>query len=93
MEAAAMGRAVVATDVRGCREVVRPGRTGDLVPARDAAALAAALRRLAREPERRRAYAEAARQEAVERFDLGRCVDGVVAAYDELLARRPGARA
>ena len=43
MEAAASGLPVVATDIRGCRQVVEPGRTGVLVPPQDAAAVAAAL--------------------------------------------------
>jgi len=88
MEAAAMGRPAVTTDIRGCRDVVRNGVTGELVPVRDPAALAAALRRLARDPERRRAYGEAGRREARERFDVRTSVAQVVAAYDDLLARR-----
>lgn len=47
LEAAACGRPLVATDVPGCRDVVQDGRNGFLVPPRDAAALAAALARLA----------------------------------------------
>lgn len=43
MEAAALGKPVVATDVRGCREVVADGETGLLVPVRDSAALAEGL--------------------------------------------------
>ncbi len=43
LEALAAGRAVVATDVPGCREAVRPGLNGLLVPPRDALALAEAL--------------------------------------------------
>jgi glycosyltransferase involved in cell wall biosynthesis len=46
MEAAAMMRAVVATDVRGCREVIRNGETGLLVPLRDVYQLVAAIERL-----------------------------------------------
>jgi glycosyltransferase involved in cell wall biosynthesis len=44
LEAAASARAIVATDVPGCREIVRPGENGWLVPPRDVPALAAALR-------------------------------------------------
>jgi glycosyltransferase involved in cell wall biosynthesis len=94
MEAAAMGRAAVTTDIRGCRDVVKNGVTGDLVPVRDPAALAAALRRLAHDPERRRAYGEAGRREARDRFDVRASVANVVGAYDDLLARvrgKPGA--
>ncbi|MBN1812158.1 MAG: glycosyltransferase family 4 protein [Anaerolineae bacterium] len=43
MEAAALVKPVVATDVRGCREVVADGETGLLVPAQDSAALAEGL--------------------------------------------------
>ena len=39
LEGAAAGRPLVATDVPGCREIVRPGENGLLVPPRDAAAL------------------------------------------------------
>jgi glycosyltransferase involved in cell wall biosynthesis len=46
LEAMAMGVPVVATDVGGTREAVNDGVTGLLVPARDAAALAAAVVRL-----------------------------------------------
>ncbi|MEM7407271.1 MAG: glycosyltransferase family 4 protein [Pseudomonadota bacterium] len=47
IEAAACGRALVATDVPGCRAIVTDGRNGLLVPPRDSVALAEALARLA----------------------------------------------
>ena len=50
MEAAACGVPVVATDIRGCRQVVDDGITGLLVPVRDAVALADALGTLAQRP-------------------------------------------
>ena len=43
LEAMAMGRAVITTDVPGCRETVEHGRNGLLVPARDVRALADAM--------------------------------------------------
>jgi glycosyltransferase involved in cell wall biosynthesis len=46
VEAAACGRAVIASDIAGCREVVRPDHNGLLVPPRDPAALADAIRAL-----------------------------------------------
>lgn len=46
IEAAAAGRPIVTTDVPGCREVVRDGDSGFLVPPRDHEALSAALTRL-----------------------------------------------
>ena len=68
LEAAAMGRPMVATDVPGCREVVRPGETGILVPYDDDAALAEAIAKLAASPALRAQYGAAARKLAVERF-------------------------
>jgi glycosyltransferase involved in cell wall biosynthesis len=68
LEAAACGRAMVATDVPGCREIVRPDETGLLVPPDDAPALAVAIGKLAASPELRARYAAGARRLAVERF-------------------------
>lgn len=53
LEAAACGRPMVATDVPGCRELVQDGANGLLVPAQDAQGLAAAIERLARDPDLR----------------------------------------
>lgn len=47
LEAAACGRAVVTTDVPGCRDAIEPGVTGLLVPVRDSRALADAIAALA----------------------------------------------
>lgn len=46
LEAMAMGRPIITTDAPGCRETVRPGWNGYLVPVRDSAALAAAMESL-----------------------------------------------
>lgn len=53
VEAAACGLPVVATDVGGVSEMMRPGKTGFLVPAKDADALRLALARLIDDPELR----------------------------------------
>jgi glycosyltransferase involved in cell wall biosynthesis len=68
MEAAACGRAMMATDVPGCREVVIHDQTGLLVPVDDAQALADAMARLSGAPELRARYAAAARTLVVEKF-------------------------
>jgi glycosyltransferase involved in cell wall biosynthesis len=88
MEAAAMGLPAVATDVRGCREVVDDGVTGSLVPADDPAALAEALRAL-QDPGLRRALGAAARTRAQQHFDERRVVEIVLDAYRRV-ARRKG---
>jgi glycosyltransferase involved in cell wall biosynthesis len=75
LEAAAAGCAVITTDVTGCREAIEPGVSGDLVPVRDASALAAALLLLIKDNNRRIAYGVEGRKRAVARFSL----DAVVA--------------
>jgi len=63
VEASSCGRACITTDVPGCREIVRDGVTGWLVPARDTAALAATLgAALADQPELRRRGAQGAQR-------------------------------
>jgi histidinol-phosphate phosphatase family protein len=68
LEAAACGRAMVATDVPGCREAVADGETGILVPPDDAAALAVALEKLLKDREMRQRMGIAARRVAETRF-------------------------
>jgi len=62
LEAAACGRPLVAADVPGCREVVRPGVTGILVPPHNVAGLAEAIAQLASDPARRAALGRAGRE-------------------------------
>jgi glycosyltransferase involved in cell wall biosynthesis len=87
MEATAMGLPVVATDIRGCREVVDPGVTGTLVPVRAPRALAAALLALDDAGVRDR-YAAAARDRARRLFDERRVVDTVLDSYREVARRK-----
>jgi glycosyltransferase involved in cell wall biosynthesis len=51
VEAAACGKAIITTDVPGCRDVVRHGENGLLVPPKNAAALAQAIETLITDPE------------------------------------------
>jgi glycosyltransferase involved in cell wall biosynthesis len=96
MEAAASGLPVVATDIRGCRQVVADGTTGILVPPRDPSRLAAAIARLADAPDERRAMGRAARARAEARFDERRVVETVMQTYRDVARRRqvhiPGLR-
>jgi glycosyltransferase involved in cell wall biosynthesis len=68
VEAAAAGRPIIASDVTGCREVVRDGIEGLLVPLGDADAAARALVRLAADPELRARLGAAANARFRERF-------------------------
>lgn len=74
IEAMLTGLPVVATDVRGPRELVVGGETGVLVPAMAIAPLAAALSRLAMDPALRARMGEAGRAQATERFDESKVV-------------------
>lgn len=86
MEAAACGRALVAADVPGCREVVEHEKTGLLVPVRDAAALADALERLIRDAALRRSLGAAARKLAVSAFAEELVVKQTLQVYRDLLS-------
>jgi glycosyltransferase involved in cell wall biosynthesis len=88
MEAAATGLPIVATDVRGCRQVVADGETGLLVPVRDPAALASAIAALADDPERRARMGAAAARRARDEFDERRVVDIVLSTYRSVAEAR-----
>lgn len=71
MEAMALGRPVIATYIAGIPELVEPGRTGWLVPASDADALAEAMREALMAPAARLAAMGAAgRARIVEHYDV-----------------------
>jgi glycosyltransferase involved in cell wall biosynthesis/ribosomal protein S18 acetylase RimI-like enzyme len=84
IEAAAMGKALVLTDIRGCREVARHGREALLVPPRDPDALARAVARLAADPGLRERLGTAARRRTLERFSEAQVAERVVGHYRRL---------
>ena len=83
LEAAAMARPLLATDVRGCREVVSVPDGGRLVPARDPSALAQAMLAMARDPARRQ-QGEHNRKRALAEWDIRAVVDAIARVYAEL---------
>lgn len=70
VEAMSTGLPVVATSIRGCREAVAPGKTGFLIPPRDAGALTQAIDELLERPEMAAEMGAAGRIRAVELFDI-----------------------
>ncbi|CUI77215.1 glycosyltransferase family 4 protein [Achromobacter aegrifaciens] len=86
IEAAACARAVVTTDVPGCRDAIEPGETGLLVPVRDAQALADAIARLAEDPALRQSMGAAGRALAEREFNIDRVARVHVEIYDALSA-------
>ena len=83
LEAGAMARPVVATDVPGCRDPVDHERTGLLCKVRSAQSLAGALATMAAyPPERRRAMGEAARAKMTAEYDQRLVIERYMAELD-----------
>ena len=78
----------MATDVRGCRQVVDDGVTGRLVPVGNVVALREAIRELASAPRLRRAMGEAARAKAEREFDEREVVRRVIDGYTWAATKR-----
>jgi glycosyltransferase involved in cell wall biosynthesis len=84
LEAGATERALVTTDVPGCRDAVDLGRAGVLVPVRDPAALARALGELLRDENRRRQLAARAASFVEQNHDERRVLAAHLAVYDRV---------
>ena len=70
LEAMAMGRAIITTDVPGCRETVIDGHNGFLVPPRDSKALSQAIGRFLDDPSLALTMGKRSRELAVEKYDV-----------------------
>ena len=70
IEAAACGRAVITTDVPGCRDAIEVNKTGLLVPVKSVKPLADAILKLVHDVELRHSYALAGRVLAEEAFNI-----------------------
>jgi len=92
LEAAACARPIVASDVPGCREVVRHGETGLLVPPRNVDELAAALAALAVDPVRRTAMGRAGRVLVEREFAEDIVAGETLAVYRTALRQRAAQR-
>lgn len=93
LEATASGVPVVARDVGACREIVRHGATGYLVPARDPEPFVRHTLPLLNDPERAGLLGRAGRALAEERFSLNQMVRATERVYHSLLATPPVAAA
>ncbi|MGL5742033.1 MAG: glycosyltransferase family 4 protein [Legionella sp.] len=85
LEAAASGRAVITTDVPGCRDAIEKEQTGLLVPVRDAKALALAIQFLIENPDIRQQMGKAGRLLAEQEFSIEKVVSQHLALYQNLL--------
>jgi glycosyltransferase involved in cell wall biosynthesis len=85
LEAAACGRAIVTTDVPGCRTLVRDGVEGLLVQPGDVAGLAAALLALSQQPDLLARMGEAARNRVLDGFTERDVMESVKQLYGSML--------
>jgi glycosyltransferase involved in cell wall biosynthesis len=84
LEAASSGLPIVATDVPGCREIVKHGVNGILVPARDPHALAEAIKFIVENPSERVRMGAAGRAIAINEFDESLVIRDTFSVYKEL---------
>jgi glycosyltransferase involved in cell wall biosynthesis len=87
VEAAALGKPIVATAVDGVPEILEDGKTGLLVPPKDPSALADAVIRLLKDKEGARRLGERAQTLVPPRFPLRRMIDQTQNLYLELMGR------
>lgn len=85
IEAAACGRAIIASDIPGCREVITHGENGLLTPPGNPAALADAIERLANDPPLRRDMGLVSRKRAVAEFSTDEVNQKTVEIYKKYL--------
>ncbi len=88
MEASAMSKPTVASDVSGCRQAVVDGLNGYLVPPGDSRALAEKIELLLDDAELAHRLGAGGRSLAEERFDVSKVIERLRACYAELLTRK-----
>lgn len=86
LEAMAMGKPVIATNVSAIPELVEDGMTGFLVPVKDVNSLAKAITKLSSDEDLRKKFGENAMEKWRELFSVDRMVAQTVKLYDELLS-------
>ncbi len=89
LEAAASGKAIVTTDVPGCREVVSDGVNGILVPPRNSSALATAIVGLLSDQPTRETMGARGREMAEAKWAGPRIIEQVLDLYHERLSASP----
>jgi glycosyltransferase involved in cell wall biosynthesis len=90
MEAAAMRLPVIATDIRGCRQVVDHSETGILFPVGNTNSLIEAVARLASDRDLRAAMGAKGASKARREFDQEQVIQTTLAVYAELVGGYPG---
>lgn len=70
LEAMAMGRPLITTDTAGCRETVRQGKNGFLIPTKDSNALMEAMEFFVKQPDSIRQMGRVSRKMVVDKYDV-----------------------
>jgi glycosyltransferase involved in cell wall biosynthesis len=83
LEAGACGRPVIATDIPGCRMVVRAGENGLIVPPGDLAALVIALKTLIQNPGLRQKMGARGRRIVEQEFSVNRVISRTLDVYNQ----------
>ena len=84
IEAAACGRALIATNTPGCREIVHNGENGFLIPSQNAHALADAISQLAEDPSLRERMGKKSRNLAITKFSMEKIIVRYFEIYKEV---------
>nr|WP_276509977.1 glycosyltransferase [Hyphomicrobium sulfonivorans] len=92
LEAMSCGKPCITTNVTGCRDAVRDQDNGLLVPARDAAELRTAVKKMLADPAMRERMGTRGRQRALEEFGLQRISNLTFDVYSQLISKRHNIR-
>jgi len=92
MEASAMGVPVITTNIRGCREVVKPNETGILVPVKDCEALIVAIESLVCDESKRIRLGREGRRHILKNFDQELVVERLRSFYSTIQLRIQAAK-
>ncbi|MCF7804199.1 MAG: glycosyltransferase family 4 protein [Candidatus Marinimicrobia bacterium] len=87
IEAASCGKPIVTTDVPGCREIVKNGLNGFLVPPKDSKSLANAIIKLIDNPALRKRMGKNGREMVLKEFTLEKVISDTLNIYQELLKK------
>lgn len=87
IEACAVGRPIVTTDVPGCRECVEEGVNGYMVPLKSTEELAEAIAKLVEDPAARKRFGEASRQKAEREFSIENVIEKTFGIYEQVMTK------
>lgn len=87
IEAASMGKPIITTDRPGCRDIVKNGENGILIPEKDSRALADAILYLLQNPDICQKFGKKGRQLVIDEFSEEKVVSETMDLYDEMLGK------